>query len=494
MFDENSYLDPRHDPNPLPATLVDSPSLAPIYNNSNSNSNNNINNNLEDNIRISNFSLEDLSNPNNLPSDETAIIMGLDHLQHQLGFDLEQELHSHMIQDTPPMGSTNIWDSTMQAIQDSTIHHQQNYEDQQQRIAAQQSLQSYDATLYPDPQSHIVAPDLLNLLKLPTVAPVFPSTTSISFSNPSLNPGNIPLDVYSELPGAAVPDNGPLLYDSSLHLGYPAPQPHLLRDLFHSLPQNYGLFCGVDEREAMVGVGGGIGGGHVFQDMDERQFDSAVLDYRREMGGLGKGGVKPSFATERQRREQLNEKYQALRLLVPNPTKSDRASIVGDAIEYIKELLRTVEELKLLVGKKRHGRERIKMMKMEDEGTADMESSSMRPLRDDNDHPFNGALRSSWLQRRSKESIVDVRIIDDEVYIKLIQKKKANCLLYIAEVLDELQLELIHASGGNIGDHYSFIFNTKICEGSSTYAGAIAKKVLEVVDRQQPVLTLPASF
>nr|XP_010918188.1 transcription factor EAT1-like [Elaeis guineensis] len=493
MFDENGYLDPPYDPNPLPATLVPSPSLAPTYDNSNNTTTNN-NSGLEDNIRISTFSLEDLSNPNNLPSDEAAMVMGLDHLQHQLGFDLEQELHSHMIQDAPPMGGTNIWDSTMQDIQDSTIHHQQNYEGQQQHTAVQQNLQSYDDTPYPDPSSHMVAPDLLNLLKLPTIAPMFPPTTSISFSNPSLKPRNIPLDVYSELPGAAVPDNGPMLYDSSLHLGYPAPQPHLLKDLFHSLPQNYGLFCGVDEGEAMVGVGGGIGGGHVFQEMDGRQFDSTVLDYRREMGGLGKGEVKPNFATERQRREQLNEKYKALRSLVPNPTKSDRASIVGDAIEYIKELLRTIEELKLLVGKKRHGRERIKMMTMEDEGTADMESSSMRPLRVDNDHPFNGALRSSWLQRRSKESTVDVRIIDDEVYIKLIQKKKANCLLYIAKVFDELQLELIHASGGNIGDHYSFLFNTKICEGSSAYAGAIAKKVLEVVDRQQPALTFPASF
>lgn len=39
--------------------------------------------------------------------------------------------------------------------------------------------------------------------------------------------------------------------------------------------------------------------------------------------------------------------------LIPNSTKSDRASIVGEAIDYIKELLRTIEEFKMLLEKKK---------------------------------------------------------------------------------------------------------------------------------------------
>jgi hypothetical protein len=45
--------------------------------------------------------------------------------------------------------------------------------------------------------------------------------------------------------------------------------------------------------------------------------------------------------------------------------KIDRASVVADAIEYINELLRTINELKLLVEKKRCGRERSKRQKTE---------------------------------------------------------------------------------------------------------------------------------
>lgn len=134
--------------------------------------------------------------------------------------------------------------------------------------------------------------------------------------------------------------------------------------------------------------------------------------------------------------------------------------MVGDAIEYIRELLRTVNELKLLVEKKRCGRERSKRHKTEDESTGDVKSSSS--IKPEPDQSYNESLRSSWLQRKSKDTEVDVRIIDDEVTIKLVQRKKINCLLFVSKILDELQLDLHHVAGGHVGDYYSFLFNTKV--------------------------------
>lgn len=76
----------------------------------------------------------------------------------------------------------------------------------------------------------------------------------------------------------------------------------------------------------------------------------------------------------------------------------DRASVVGDAIEYIRELVRTKNELTLLVERKRHGREMSKRLKTEDDAA---ESCNIKPFGD-----ADGSIRTSWLQRKSKDSAV----------------------------------------------------------------------------------------
>ncbi|CAH2040766.1 unnamed protein product, partial [Thlaspi arvense] len=58
---------------------------------------------------------------------------------------------------------------------------------------------------------------------------------------------------------------------------------------------------------------------------------------------------------ERQRREKLNQRFYALRAVVPNISKMDKASLLGDAITYITELerkIRILETEKDMVGNK----------------------------------------------------------------------------------------------------------------------------------------------
>ncbi|KAK3001456.1 hypothetical protein RJ639_021771 [Escallonia herrerae] len=312
-------------------------------------------------------------------------------------------------------------------------------------------------------------PDLLNLFHLPrcsNTSNLIPNSSSLSFKN--------------------------LIHDPLLGLNLPNPQPPMFRGLFQSLPHGYNLasttnniaslFGGVEEREAPV----------LYQDGEGSFYDNDdVFEFNREMNFMAKGKNGKNtkhYVTEKQRRVTWNDKYKVLKELVPNPTKDDRASILADAINYIKELLRTVDELKILVEKKRSSRETMKnRYKVEDGSALEVDSSNMKQV-------HNWSLRSSWLQRKSKNTEVDVRIIDDEVTIKLVQQKRVNCLLLVSKMLDEFQLDLHHVGGGLIGDYYSYLFNTKICEGSSVYATAVANKLIESVDTQYAAIPPTSSY
>ncbi|XP_055815080.1 transcription factor bHLH91-like [Solanum dulcamara] len=339
---------------------------------------------------------------------------------------------------------------------------------------------------FPNPISeaspYLTTPDLLNMFPLPrcSQSSLLPQKSTNLLTS---------LGLIGDIDGGGASTSS-AVFDPSLVLPLNLPpQPPLLRELFHSFPHGYGLrnlrsnnnntsfFNGLEETDQAL-----------YQDNGEtRPFDNGIFEFSAV--AKNRDGKKTKhFTTERDRRAQLNDKFQALRTMVPNPGKNDRASIVKDGIDYINELKRGVNELKLMVEKKRCSRDRIVRQKTEGDTDA-------KQIMDEVEQSYNGnSLRSSWLQRRSKNTEVDVRIVDDEVTVKLVQQKRINCLFFASKILDDLQLDLHHVAGGLIGDYYSFLFNSKISEGSTVYASAIAKKLIEVVDIQYAAIAPTNSY
>ncbi|GMH15058.1 hypothetical protein Nepgr_016899 [Nepenthes gracilis] len=73
--------------------------------------------------------------------------------------------------------------------------------------------------------------------------------------------------------------------------------------------------------------------------------NSLVTGGGGDQKGKKKGFPAKNLLAERRRRKKLNDRLYMLRSVVPKISKMDRASILGDAVEYLKELLQRINDL-----------------------------------------------------------------------------------------------------------------------------------------------------
>ncbi|XP_055808196.1 transcription factor MYC4-like isoform X2 [Solanum dulcamara] len=78
---------------------------------------------------------------------------------------------------------------------------------------------------------------------------------------------------------------------------------------------------------------------------------------------------------ERRRRERLNARFYALRAVVPNVTRMDKATLLSDAVTYITELKGKIDELESKVHNNYYS-EHKKILKMENDNVVDNQSST----------------------------------------------------------------------------------------------------------------------
>lgn len=131
-------------------------------------------------------------------------------------------------------------------------------------------------------------PDLLSLLHLPRCSMALPSSN------------------LSDIMAGSC-----FTYDPLCHLNLP-PQPPLIPSNDYS-----GYLLGIDTNTTTQGDESNVG-----DENNNAQFDSGIIEFSKEIRRKGRGKRKNKpFTTERERRCHLNERYEALKLLIPNPSK-----------------------------------------------------------------------------------------------------------------------------------------------------------------------------
>ncbi|KFK28472.1 hypothetical protein AALP_AA7G000700 [Arabis alpina] len=138
---------------------------------------------------------------------------------------------------------------------------------------------------------------------------------------------------------------------------------------------------------------------------------------------------------ERQRREKLNQKFYALRAVVPNVSKMDKASLLGDAISYINELKSNLEKAE---SDKEELEKQIDEMRKEVKAKAMASENGKCSVKD-----------RKCLNQDSSVAIemeIDVKIIGWDVMVRIQCSKKNHPGARFMEALKELDMEVNHAS------------------------------------------------
>ncbi|CAM6023124.1 unnamed protein product [Sphagnum balticum] len=136
---------------------------------------------------------------------------------------------------------------------------------------------------------------------------------------------------------------------------------------------------------------------------------------------------------ERQRREKLNQRFYALRAVVPNVSKMDKASLLGDAITYINELQSKLEE--------------VEFQLKELQGQA------------------NTSIVGTYFSKRTPD--ISVHILGDKAMIRLNCLRDTYSMANLMTSLQELHLEVQHANTSTVEDALLHIIIVRM-EGMAT--------------------------
>ncbi|XP_054801736.1 basic helix-loop-helix protein A [Prosopis cineraria] len=144
---------------------------------------------------------------------------------------------------------------------------------------------------------------------------------------------------------------------------------------------------------------------------------------------------------ERRRREKLNERFIILRSLVPFVTKMDKASILGDTIEYVKQLRKKIQDLEA----------RNRQMEVEQQ-SKEQPRSLARPGPDKRKMRIlegSGGMRKPKTVEESPPSSpsgvvtsVQVSIIESDALLELECENREGLLLDVMQMLREMRIEV----------------------------------------------------
>ncbi|KAL4570195.1 hypothetical protein LXL04_025846 [Taraxacum kok-saghyz] len=160
-----------------------------------------------------------------------------------------------------------------------------------------------------------------------------------------------------------------------------------------------------------------------------------------------------NLVTERNRRNRIKDGLFALRALVPKISKMDRASIVGDAVEYIKELQLNVQQLQ----------NELKKLEEDESNSHEDEVEVCKPKRSHENSPTKGHSVLSVNSNTKPEVQVEVHQIGGKSFlIRLVCGQKQGGVWKTMEIVDSLGLQVVDIDITTCNGRVLNIFNVEV--------------------------------
>ncbi|WJX28255.1 hypothetical protein P8452_17000 [Trifolium repens] len=208
------------------------------------------------------------------------------------------------------------------------------------------------------------------------------------------------------------------------------------------------------------------------QELDSWGLDEAFSGYYDSSspdGAASSAASSKNIVSERNRRKKLNERLFALRSVVPNISKMDKASIIKDAIEYIQHL---------------HEQEKIIQAEI-------MELESGMPNNINPNYDFDQELpvllrskkkRTDQLydsvnSRNFPIEVLELRVTymgENTIVVSLTCSKRTDTMVKLCEVFESLKLKIITA---NITSFSGRLLKTVFIEGNEEEKDLLQVKI-----------------
>ncbi|KAF7153444.1 hypothetical protein RHSIM_Rhsim01G0178400 [Rhododendron simsii] len=165
--------------------------------------------------------------------------------------------------------------------------------------------------------------------------------------------------------------------------------------------------------------------------------------------GVGRETPMNHVEAERQRREKLNHRFYALRAVVPNVSKMDKASLLSDAVSYINELKTQIQDLKsqLHDSKSSNKKAKTELSSQLTADTTDNHSSAATSVDQTISANNNSDNTSCGVQLE-----VEVKIVGADAMVRVSSDNVNYPAARLMEALRDLELQVQHASVSSVND------------------------------------------